>query len=438
MNKDKKHIIFITSAVALLFLVLLIVWFLGHTKKAPTVVEGQGGVVISGEAAPDVTPGSLGQSDARGKTGTASPAGKEPLFKQLSTIPVAGTTFVIKDGKNYVRYVASENGHIYDVDPATGTTDEITNTTFAHGVTEALFLDHGESVIMRYAERNAADSDDVIKTSLGHLDGDHVRGAFLPDGITAVAVSPDGNGFVYLQPDETGGVLGIFHDLNTSSESLVFRHTFREWVPQMLEGGDILFTTKASADVSGFSYLYNMSSKAMVRLFREKNGLMVNASPDGQYALFTENIFGETYSSLYARAGIGGDEGLSNNTENLSIMTIPEKCAWTKGATAPYCGTFTPARGVVIPDSWYKGSASVQDRFSVIDPSTRVITLLADPEVAVKRDFDVTLPAIASDASYFSFVNKDDGFLWSLRVEIPKESATPLTNEEKRDSAGSE
>ncbi len=420
--------------------------FLGTDTPRPTGTE--------------ITPGN---SDTQNNTQNTTP-GEEPLFRHLANIPVAGATAVVHDGKTYVRYIARENGYVYEVDPQTGASTQLTNTTIPR-IYEAFWGNSGNSVVIRYLTRDQLSRQDVIKTrltdlalpvadpngtstsALGSLTGS--GNDFLPDNISTVSISPDGTHLFYLLP-VTDGVSGTSVSIATRAAKEVLRSSFSEWLPQILNNGTIILTTKASASVPGFSYLYNPLDKTFSRLVREKDGLTTLAEQNGKRLIYSENISGNTTLSLYDTKGFESDEGDVVHTEPLQLATIPEKCAWSNNSVRIYCGAFTSTPRVEIPDSWYQGVVSFSDTFWTINTDTSEITFLSDPvkENSAGHTFDVFMPFTGGDENHFFFVDKNDATLWSMHIIKSKFIASDepstqagnapiLTPDELKDAAGS-
>lgn len=385
----------------------------------------------------------------------------EPLFKQLSVIQVAGATSVEKGGKTVVRYVARENGYVYDVDPKTGITTQLTKTVIPR-IYEAYFAQGGNSVVLRYLKHDDLAQKDIIKTyianlvlpitsassapALGTLSGSDEQ---MPDNILSVSISPDGTKLFYLLPVEDG-VSGTVVNMTSRIATEIFRNSFSEWIPQLLNSGNVILTSKASANIAGYSYLYDANKKTLSRLVREKNGLTTLATKDGDRILYSENLLGNTILGLYDEKGFGGEEGVTVYTAPLQLATLPEKCVWSENLVRAYCAGFASTPHAQIPDEWYQGALSFSDTFWTINTTLADLVFLADPQKdeSAKKMFDVIAPFIDKGENHFYFIDKNDSTLWSMRLEkskyttsdeiiIPTNTEIPLSPEEMRDAVGS-
>ena len=418
--------------------VLLVVITLGflYVKKGQSVNGGQKSLgALFGNIGNDISratgniikPG----NPISGERDTSTEQALEPLFKQLANIQIAGATSVSHDGRTYVRYIARENGYIYDVDVKTAATTQLTNTTIPR-IYEAYFANNGNTVIARYLKRDEIARKDTIKTyianlvlptsqdagTLGSLAGSEPQ---LPDNISALSVSPNGQRLFYLL-SVSDGVSGTIVNTQTRIATEVFRNTFSEWLPQLLDNGNVILTSKPSADIAGYAYLYDANKKTLTRIVREKNGMTTLATPMGTKVLYSENLFGNTTLGVYDKKGFVQDEGLIIHNTSLQLATLPEKCAWSGNHIRIYCGAFASTPHAHIPDDWYQGTLSFSDTFWTINTNLANLVLLADPEKEkdAEKKFDVTYPFVDPSEDHFFFVDKNDSTLWSMRLEKPK------------------
>ena len=418
MNDTERKRLFVLFAVVVILLLGMVVWLFLAKKTDTTNISGTGSLVGQG---------SVTQSEETrlgGKIGAPmnSPGGNDlasrSRFVQLSTTPVAGATFAVSNNHTVVRYISRENGFIYDVDPSDLTTSQITNTTFEKGVVEAFWAEGGDTVVIRYADHSTPE---IIKTYLGtigeDIDGEgsprKISGLFLQDDISAVTVSPDGTRLFYLLPTETS-VSGILYDLKTQKGTGVFQNSFREWTPQFINNNELILTTKPSANVPGFSYHYNVKTSALTRFIREKNGLTVNISPDGKFAVSSGKLAGEYYTSLWSKAGYEEDGGDVFDDLALPFVSLSDKCAWPKEGAALYCAGFMPSQRMTLPDDWYQGAVVLQDLFWKADRENGETTVIGDSQLDLQSTFDSTGLVVAPDETALIFTNKTDGSLWLL------------------------
>lgn len=461
-STNRKKIIIGVSVVVVLLLAGLYLYLNRNSTSSPiravTSLFGQLGQEVARPLGADILPGS---SDAGG-TNTENGQTEEPLFRQLSTIPTAGATAITRDGKTYVRYIAKENGYTYEVDPVTGKTVQLTNTTIPR-IYEAYWGNNGESVTLRYLTRDALEQD-TIKTYLAYLSTPKnidqsasntspalgtLIGDFLPDNITAVSVSPDKTKLFYILPTPKG-VSGYTVTLATRAKQEVFQSTFSEWTPHLLNSGLIILTTKPSAKVEGYSYLYDPKDHSFSRILRKINALTTLPNTNNSRVLYGENKLGKTLIGVYDKKGFAGDEGTSFQTMPIPLSTLPEKCVWAENNIRVFCAAFSATPKAELPDDWYQGTLSFADMFWTASTDSSEIAFLADPtkeETAKNSSFDVSQPFMDKDEHHFYFINKNDMTLWSMRIKKEKymtvDEPEPilntevLTEDEIKDAQGS-
>lgn len=465
-QSSSKKIIIIVVIVVLVLIAAVAGYFLfkknsssGTGTTSFGALFGDSGEDVARPTSTRVTGGGDGEFGGGGDT-TTDGATSDPLFRHLSTIEVAGATAVEKDGKTAVRYIARENGYVYDVDPSTGIATQITNTTIPR-VYEAYWALGGRTVVLRFLKRDDLARKDIVKTQIADLVLPNGAGSassalgslFIsdpqpPDNITAVSVSPNGTRLFYLLP-VADGVSGTVVNIASKAGVEVLRNSFSEWLPQMLDSGNVILTSKASSAALGYSYLYDSNKKTLARIVREKTGLTTLATPNGERMLYSENVSGNTLLSLYDKVGFPQDEGRISHTETLQLATLPEKCVWSQNKVRVYCGAFSSTPNAQIPDQWYQGALAFSDTFWTINTDLADLVFLADPKKETGNTFDVFIPFVDKNETHFFFVDKNDSTLWSMRLEkskftssdelpIDASSTLPvLTPEEMRDAVGS-
>jgi hypothetical protein len=224
---------------------------------------------------------------------------------------------------------------------------------------------------------------------------------------------------------------------------VVFQSPLGEWLPQLLNDGTIIVTTKPSGNVAGYSYRYDPKTKMFERIVRERAGLTTQGTASGSRVLYGENTAGNMTLGAYSRLGFAGDEGTIFYDESVSLATLPEKCAWLRDNIRLLCGSFVNTPSGLIPDLWYQGRLSFADTFWLVNTDTDELAFLADPKTEAGQEFDVMNPMVSADEEYFIFTNKKDGTLWSMHVPqttAPTESvAIPsnLSPAELQDAKGS-
>ena len=447
-QKSKKILWVIIGVVLLILIILALFFFVGKNTKIGTTL---GKVLPFGAVSDSVrNPDNTVTGDNNGINPGDNTLAEEPIFRQLSDKAVAGEYAYEKNGEQFVRYVEKETGYIFDVKIKDGTTTQITNTTIPR-LYEAKWALHGKAVILRYLDDGPSGGiQDTIKTPLAYLSlpdasstdpMGKLRLEFLPDNITDVSISPNGKSLFYLLKTNDG-VSGSIVDISTKVTKEVFRNSFSEWIPELLDNGEIILTTKASSAVKGYAYRYTPKTGAFERLIREKTGLITHANNSGSKILFAGNVSQNIIFGAYDPKGFNNHGGDITYEQIIPLSTLPEKCVWRGDDVHIFCAAMNSTLPQnTLPDEWYQGVVSFNDSFWSANIDSGEITLLANPQTLINNAFDVISPTLSSDQGYFIFINKKDGTLWSMKIPQEVQTAdTPLpelTPDEQKDAQGS-
>jgi hypothetical protein len=373
--------------------------------------------------------------------------GQLPLFVQLSDVPVSGIG-VLETG-NSVRFVERERGYVYELNGLDkSSTRRITNTTIL-GAQEVLFGNGGTTVVVRHLESGVGGVGHTIKTFAGRIypgEGNDapgsIDGAYLPDNILEVGISPGGNLLAMVIPTENGSSIRVADMLDRKTREIA-RNPLREWLPYPTNDGDVLLASKATYDAPGYLLELGGKSGEYRRIVGGKIGMTALPSPDGNKALFSEYENG--VMGFFVGGIMYGEQGEAT-TDFLStgLLSLAQKCVWSNDAIYAFCASFSPVGGgSQMPDGWYQGTVSTNDSFWRIDTRTGETELLGDPYLEIGRYFDATNLTVSFDRSVLYFINKSDGMLWGMRIqknisggEVTEETVPP-TAEELRDIEGS-
>lgn len=334
------------------------------------------------------------------------------LLRKVAPFPVAGmTSLKSEDGATLVRFIARENGHIFETTTDSAERKRISNTTIL-GIRDALWLSSGIEFITGFLDDENSEIESFyakIKLqneidAIGTLDG-----AFLPKNITELALSGDKNKIFYLTPSG-GGSIGIISDPNGDNKVQVFDSKLSEWEAQWPAGNKIALTTKASSDVAGHMYFLNSDTKKLERVFSGIDGLTTLSDKDGKRILFTSKNAGRFLLSVL--------DIKSGDTTDLPVWTFAEKCVWSeKNKDIVYCGVPDFALGGSDLDIWYQGLVSFSDNLWAIDTKTQTTRALIEPINIAGEEIDVIKPTLSPNEDYLFFINKKDSNLWQLKLE---------------------
>lgn len=338
-----------------------------------------------------------------------------PHLRKISTEPVAGytiyatTTFATstetKITKNVFRFIQKATGHIFDVYEDMLVLERVSNTTIPR-VHEAEFLTPQRLVIRYLKEDNQ-----TIETYLAGIKQDEggnefgLDGIYLPQNITDIAVSPNGNLF-YLE-ESANGSFGTTFDLKTNKSERIFESPLKEWEFGWPSENKIIYFTRPSANVAGFVYSLDVRTGNTAKIFGGIQALSALASPSGSRVLYSDNNSGRISLREFNLAG--------NSYSDKSVSTLAEKCVWS--GEVIYCAVPATTPTGNLPDNWYQGKTYFSDNVWQLDSASDSVTLLSNLSTEAGEDIDAVNLKVSADGEYLLFSNKRDGSLWSLRLE---------------------
>lgn len=334
---------------------------------------------------------------------------KLPRLRQLADFPVAGATIIQNNEKEtLIRFIASENGHIFEIPADSATQKRISNTTILR-IQDAKWLSGGDAFIARFLDE---DSEQIksfyaeIRQSEIESEGT-VDGVFLSNDIKELALSDKDKIFSLLQSGD--GSVGIISEANGNKKVQIFNSPLSGWNIEWPSGDKIALTTKPSANILGYLYFLNTNTKKLEKILSGIRGLTTLVNKDMTYVLFTQN---ESRRLLLSMLDIE-----NNEITDLPIWTLPEKCVWSElNKNIIYCGVPDTTPQGDIPDIWYQGLVSFSDSVWMIDIETKTADVISNPADAAGADIDIIKPILSIDENYLIFTNKKDYTLWGLEL----------------------
>lgn len=328
--------------------------------------------------------------------------------KKINPNPVSPPT----ESALALRYVERSSGNIYQT-----FADKIQERRFSETVIpkiyDAYFGNQGQSVVMRYLNTDNRTIEtfagSLPKEKLGEdIESNEIKGAFLPNGIKDISLSPDATKIFYLT-NISESIIGTILNLSDNKKIQVFNSAFTEWNSFWPSNKIITLTTKPSGQVPGHMYVIDVqkpSEKNFTKVLGDINGLTTLMSPNGKLVLV-----GNSALSLFVYR-------MDTKTyEQLGVNTLPEKCVWNSASDTVYCAVPTFIDAALYPDDWYRGEISFSDQIWKINVQTGVASMLIDPILIQDgEDIDGIKLAIDKTENYLFFVNKKDSFLWELEL----------------------
>ena len=310
-----------------------------------------------------------------------------------------------------LRYVEKATGNIYQTF-ADLIVEKKFSGTIIPKVYDAYFGNNGESVVMRYLKGDSKTIETFVGTLPKELLGadpnliNETKGAFLPDNVKDISISPDGTKIFYLFKSGDN-MIGTILNFLTNKKVQVFDSPFTEWLSQWGNNKTINLTTKPSANIPGYMYSTDDAGKNLNRVLGNINGLTTLSSPDGKLILYgNSNLTLNIYHM---------DTRTSDSA--FGIKTLPEKCVWGELSDVFYCSVPKFIDSGSYPDSWYQGEVSFNDNLWKIDAKNGNTTLLLDPSAFTTEQIDGIKLSLDENENYLFFVNKKDSSFWEYMLK---------------------
>ncbi|MEX2514568.1 MAG: hypothetical protein WD335_00335 [Candidatus Paceibacterota bacterium] len=339
------------------------------------------------------------------------PEEKDRLWR-VSDRPVAGSGWVTReDGSQAIWYVLKENGHVYEHDIENRASTRLTNTTIPR-VQEAIISPNGEHVIYRYIDIESRNIKTFLATTERTPDGEtlySIDGSFLPDNLTEVNLSPDGNRIFSFQ-NTTDGVIGVLYNITTDEGEVFFDSPLQEWRSEWNHSDLITIFTKPAAGVTGVAYQLNTTSGEKTKII-DGSALTASLHPSNQYLLTGKQESGSYRSRLYEM------DDLTSNV--MSPATLVEKCNWSDDEL--FCGIPNNLPNKPLKD-WYQGKINFSDQLVSFHLATRNQDRIFTEEELNKGPFDIIKISPANNTEHLIFTNHRNNDLWAIDLENDQEN----------------
>jgi len=408
----------------------LLGWFVFITKKQGAVEmlsEGRGfstGVPTGGEV------GSMRENlvtffsdsierakDAVSVPGSGSSSGtstpEEPRFWQVSPVPGAGLVSFVAGASTspttVLRFVERPSGNVFEVPVTGGSPRRLTNTLVPR-VYEVSWID-SDSLVLRHADEDGITMltlvADIQSASSSEEIGE-LAGVYLDEDIRAIASHPAGKepSLFYLAVNEQGS-FGVRANSDGTGPKRVWSSPLRGWRLSWVADDTVVLWQNAAQGLAGSAYTLSLKDGSLSLLTGNQSGLTVAKHPTEDVFAYSTSVKGKT--RLFAR--VAGVE-----TE-LPVVTLAEKCVWGLGGELLlYCAVPNSFPAVDLPDAWYRGETSFNDRWYVVDVAKGSAEELLSRQEAGGALIDVADPVLDVDGERIFFTDSKTGTLWVVRI----------------------
>lgn len=323
-----------------------------------------------------------------------------PRLWHAHASPIAGFGFV-SGATTTLRFMERSTGHLFDVNPKTGGVTRVSNTLIPKSY-DAEFAPDG-SVIWNTIDGERRVFSGTIATSSATGTPAALLTRELGDGIVEITPSGTARQFLSLVQDGTSAAL-VSSRWDGSQPRRLTTTALLGWNLHWTSNR-IILAQDAASSIPGYAYEVTASGE-LTPLARAIPGLTVLPHTSSSATL------------------IGSDNGnlaltvrTATSSSELSIKTVPEKCAWTSGgALLLYCAVPEQMTSRQFLDDWYRGLYHTEDSLWRVDAQTGETELFFAPFSEMNISLDVTDPRVDDRGEYFAFINALDQSLWILRI----------------------
>ncbi len=355
---------------------------------------------------------------------TSAGAGAQlPAVFKIADGPVVGAMIIetSRPTTTVARYVTGGDGHVLDMplDVPGSVALPVSNTTIP-GVEEAVWTESGRGVIVEYMSDGAVKSahislPPVAAQATSSAAAPAVR--FLVDNILSLAASPDGKSVAYLVRNAEGGADGYLANPDGGNPKKLFSLPLSQFILSWPTAANLFAYTASAASVPGVALKINARTGAATPTLYGQ-GLTALEDPTGAYALYRTDD--GTNASAFMMTLSTGATFVVSYPPSLSAP-LPEQCAWGaphgKNGARAYCAAAAGGLPSGFLDYWHRGQASLPNIIAYIDRATNTLVPIATPGTRDGGETsDITNISVSPDDRYLSFISKDDGVLWGVRL----------------------
>ncbi len=327
-------------------------------------------------------------------------AQKEGRLNKIIDEPVVGAVLQKKGQK--VKYFKQRNGNLFENSFTGGSENRISNVTTL-GILSADWSESKDSVALQYY-----DNGELKKYYFQYTGTSTNNSGFLPKEIINIAMAPGEERMAYLVP--AGDVYAIVTALpNNTKQKTVGSVPIPDFILSWPSASIISLQTKASGLAPGHLYTLNPSNGVLTKILGDIPGLTTLWSPSGKRLLYSET----SQEGQVLRLQYLSKE--TNLTKQVELTTLPEKCVWSKKNDAVvFCAVpqLDATARTQLPDDWWQGNMAFHDALWQINLDTGLKKMLLPVS-----SFDATHLFVSEDESSLFFTDKNEGFLWSLKMQ---------------------
>ncbi|MEK7123801.1 MAG: hypothetical protein AAB851_02825 [Patescibacteria group bacterium] len=303
-----------------------------------------------------------------------------------------------------IRYYLKSNGNVLESDFNGGGVTRVSSAVLKNLI-KVLWSPSRDKVISVFEENGTAKK--------SYYDYNTGRAASLPDGMKYIVWSKDGKQIAY---NYVSGMVGNISVSNPDGSGWKVLQNARipDLVMYWYQKDKIAFASAPSGLAASTLLSADLTKPGeLLALFSDVYGLIANWSPSGNKLIYSATDSDGKNLNLYFK------DIITQKANNFGLATIAEKCAWSINDKTIYCAIpdDIPAR-FVLPDDYYKGYFSVNDKLVKINTDTGEVLEIFPPATGtfVSAGYDITQILLSPSEDYLFFVNRKDGLLYRVKL----------------------
>lgn len=302
-----------------------------------------------------------------------------------------------------IKYYLKNNGNIYSVNFDSSDLTRVSAANLA-GLLKILWSPDKEKVIGFFQEGEKVKKY-LHNYSLG-------QSTLLNEKINQITFSPDGQKVAVQYFDEISkaSIISLANPDGSDWQN-IFQTRLKDLILEWPLIDKLSIKTPASGLVEGLVLTLIPQTGEFKRVLSGLYGLNIKWSSWGNKILYSATDERGKGLKLYLVDHNG------ENKKELGLNTLVEKCVFSQDNRTLFCAL--PKKlsdNATLPDDYYKGLITTSDSFWKINLETDEKNLISEPE-EMGRTYDATELFLSPKEDYLFFINRKDGFLYSLKID---------------------
>ena len=389
-----------------------IVWLVYFNTPALNTATNTGSQFAQSENRTSTTVNKSDDTNAGTPVGQQVVYGAGKIFK-IADGPVAGATLIQTTRpatSTIARFVLQTNGHAFDLvlDSPGAVPKAVSNTTIP-GIIKVVWSEKGRGALMQYLDANILKTVHFLLPQPASTTTVPVRVQFLPEGISSLAVSPDGANVAYLVKT-TAGSDGYTANADGGGVKKLFSLPLSQISIAWPSVGTLLAQSAPAAGVPGIVFSVDAKTGANAPLLYAQG---LTATANSSFSRIVYQTSDGTARSSYLR-----DTKSGLNAPLPAINPSPEQCIWSRlTPNIVFCAVPIQSVPVNYLDLWHQGFNSSAENIFRINTDINGQNVVASPGGADGGEqADIAEMTISQDDKYLIYIRKGDRSLWAVRL----------------------